>query len=263
MSTPARQPSLGVLYVRSVLFWLGFATLIGVFAFLLLLTFPLPLEKRFVLTRAWSALSVHWLRIVCKLDYEVRGLENIPAKAGIVFAKHQSSWETLALNFWFAPQSWVVKRELLWAPVFGWGMYMMDPIAINRRAGHKAVEQLVEQGRDRLGKGRWIIIFPEGTRIAPGKKGRYRLGGAVLAERTGCAVTPVAHNAGEFWPRRKFVKRPGVIQVRIGPPIESQGRTAQEILAEAERWIESEMAAITTLPEHEYGKDPVRGDSGR
>ena len=263
MSAQARQPSLVVLYVRSLLFWLGFIVLIGVFAFVLLLTFPLPLAKRFAITRGWSVSSIHWLRIVCKLDYEVHGLENVPEQAGIVFAKHQSTWETLALNLWFTPQSWVVKRELLWVPVFGWGMYMMETIALNRGAGRKAIDQLVEQGRDRLGKGRWIIIFPEGTRVAPGKTGRYRIGGAVLAERTGYPVTPVAHNAGEFWPRRKFIKRPGIIQVRIGPPIESRGRTAQEILAEAERWIESEMAAITTLPEHEYGKQPVRGASGR
>ncbi len=156
------------------------------------------------------------MRIICKLSYEVQGVENIGAQPGIVFAKHQSTWETLTLNFWFTPQSWVVKRELLWAPIFGWGMYMMNPIALDRGAGKKAIEQLVEQGRERLEKGRWIIIFPEGTRIAPGKKGRYRIGGAILAERTGYAVTPVAHNAGEFWPRRQFIKKPGVIQVRIG-----------------------------------------------
>lgn len=263
MSEPVKQPSIAALYVRSLVFWLGFASLILVFAFLLLLSLPFPLEKRFMLTGAWSRLSIHWLRLVCRLDYEIQGIENIPREPGIVFAKHQSTWETLTLNFWFTPQAWVVKRELLWVPIFGWGMFIMKPIALNRRAGRKAVDQLVEQGRDRMDEGRWIIIFPEGTRIAPGKKGRYRIGGAVLAERTGRAVTPVAHNAGEFWPRRKFVKKPGRIQVRIGPPIESRGRTAQEILAEAESWIESQMAAITTLPEHEYGKDPARSDSGR
>jgi 1-acyl-sn-glycerol-3-phosphate acyltransferase len=248
-----RQPSRALLYVRSALFWAGFALLIGIFAVLLLLSFPFPLEKRFVLTRAWSTLTIRWLGSVCKLHYEVQGRENIPRQPGIVFSKHQSTWETLTLNFWFTPQSWVVKRELLWVPVFGWGMYMMHPIALNRGASKKAVEQLVEQGRERLEKGQWIIIFPEGTRIAPGKTGRYRIGGAVLAERTGCPVTPVAHNAGEFWPRRNFIKKPGVIQVRIGPPINSANRTAQEILAEAEHWIETQMADITSLKEHEYG----------
>jgi 1-acyl-sn-glycerol-3-phosphate acyltransferase len=252
------EPARPVLYLRSFLFWIVFALLIVLFALLLMLSFPLPLNKRFLITRAWSTLTIAWLAITCKLRYEVKGRENIGPGPGIVFAKHQSTWETLTLNFWFTPQSWVVKRELLWAPIFGWGMYMMEPIALNRGAGKRAVEQLIEQGRDRLEKGRWIIVFPEGTRIAPGKKGRYRIGGALLAERTGYPVTPVAHNAGEFWPRRQFIKKPGIIEVRIGPPIETKHKTAQQILSEAEQWIESQMVSITTLQQHEYGKDPVK-----
>jgi len=231
-----------------------FALLITLFATLLVLSFPFPLEKRFALTRAWSTLAIWWLRVTCNLRYEVTGQENIPEQPGIVFSKHQSTWETLTLNFWFTPQSWVIKQELLWAPIFGWGAYMMDPIALNRGAGKKAIKQLVEKGRERLEKGRWIIVFPEGTRIAPGKTGRYKIGGAVLAERTGYAVTPVAHNAGEYWPRRKFIKRPGVIQVRIGPPIDTKNKSAQQIMSEAETWIETEMVTITTLKNHQYGK---------
>lgn len=254
MSADDQQPATPILYLRSFLFWLGFATLILFFATLLVLSFPFPLEKRFALTRAWSKTTIWWLRITCNLRYEVQGTENIPKdRAGIIFAKHQSTWETLTLNFWFEKQSWVVKRELLWVPVFGWGMYMMNPIALNRSAGRKAIDQLVEQGRERLQQGNWIIIFPEGTRIAPGKKGRYRLGGAVLAERTGYPVIPIAHNAGEYWPRRKFIKRPGVIQVRIGLPIPTENKTAQDILNEAETWIETEMTKITVLRKHEYG----------
>jgi len=244
----ADQQSAGlVLYLRSVLFWLGFATFTLVFSFLLLLSFPFPLEKRFMLTRAWSTATIWWLRISCNLGYEVRGMENIPDKAGIIFAKHQSTWETLILNFCFEKQSWVVKRELLWVPIFGWGMFMMHPIALNRGAGKKAVDQLVAQGRQRLEEGNWIVIFPEGTRTAPGAKARYRIGGAILAERTGASITPVAHNAGEYWPRRSFIKWPGVIKIRIGPSIETTNKSAQQILAEAEHWIESEMARITTL----------------
>jgi 1-acyl-sn-glycerol-3-phosphate acyltransferase len=251
------QSARPALFLRSLLFWVVFGLLIVVFAFLLILSFPVPFNKRFLLTRAWSTLTIAWLAITCKLRYEVKGLENIGPGPGIVLAKHQSTWETLTLNFWFTPQSWVVKRELLWAPIFGWGMYMMEPIALNRGAGKKAVEQLIEQGRDRLEKGRWIIVFPEGTRTAPGKKGRYRIGGALLAERTGYPVTPVAHNAGEFWPRRQFLKKPGTIQVRIGPPIETGNKTAQQILSEAEQWIESQMVSITTLQQHEYDKEAV------
>ncbi len=245
------------LYLRSFIFWIVFALLIVIFATLLLLSFPFPLEIRFLLTGTWSRLVLWWLQLTCNLRYEIKGTENIPVKPGIVFSKHQSTWETLSLNLWFPVQSWVVKRELLWVPVFGWGACMMHPIALNRGAGRKAVDQLVRQGRERLEKGHWILIFPEGTRIAPGKTGRYRIGGASLAEATGYPVTPIAHNAGEYWPRRKFVKRPGVIQVRIGPAIETKNKSAPVILAEAKRWIETEMATITTLEHHEYGlNDP-------
>ena len=254
MTVKEKTPPAALLYLRSFVFWIVFAFLIVFFAIVLTLSFPLPFNKRFHVTRAWSTLTIGWLRLTCKLRYEVEGLENIHDNVGIVFSKHQSTWETLTLNFWFSPQSWVVKRELLWAPVFGWGVRMMDPIALDRGAGKKAIEQLVEQGRERLDKGRWIIIFPEGTRIAPGRKGRYRIGGGILAERTGYPVTPVAHNAGEFWPRRKFVKMPGVIRISIGPPIESGGKKAQQIMDEAEAWIENEMVRITTLSEHSYGK---------
>lgn len=253
-TSSTEQPSLPLLYLRSFLFWSGFALLILVFAALLILSTPLPLERRFILTRGWSKLTIYWLGVTCKLYHKVQGLENIGTGPGIVFSKHQSSWETLSLSLWFRRSSWVVKRELLWIPIFGWGMYIMKPIALNRGAGRKAVDQLVKQGLERLKDGLWVIIFPEGTRIAPGKTGRYRIGGAVLAERSGCPVIPVAHNAGEFWPRRGFVKQPGVINIHIGPPIESEGKKAQQILGEAQQWIESEMARITTLKEHEYGK---------
>jgi 1-acyl-sn-glycerol-3-phosphate acyltransferase len=251
------QPPAGTvsLYLRSLAFWFVFALLILVFATLLMLSFPFPLEKRFLLTQRWSRLVLWWLKVTCKLDYAVEGTENIPDKPGIVFCKHQSTWETTALNLWFTPQSWVIKRELLWIPIFGWGARMMKPIALDRGAGRKAVEQLLREGREHLHSGRWILVFPEGTRIAAGKTGRYRIGGASLAEFTGAPVTPVAHNAGEYWPRRGLVKHPGVIRVRIGPAIETKNKSAAQILAESKQWIETEMAAITTLQDHHYGVD--------
>ncbi len=250
-----QQPGLPILYLRSFAFWIVFAAMIPVFAIALMLSFPFPFEKRFAVTRLWSRTTIAWLAFTCKLHYEVQGTENIPATPGIIFSKHQSTWETLTLNFWFTPQSWVLKRELLWLPFFGWGAYMMQPIALNRSAGKKAIEQLVEQGCDRLHKGRWIIVFPEGTRTAPGTRTRYRIGGAVLAERSGYPVTPVAHNAGEYWPRNSFIKKPGTIQVRIGAPIETAGKRAQEILAEAENWIETETSRISTLQAPDQDQD--------
>jgi len=244
----ARRPPTAVLFVRSVLFWAGFALATIVYATLSLLTVPFTFDQRYAFMSSWAHLSLWWLETTCKLTCRVEGAENIPSGAGIVFAKHQSTWETLALKRWFKPESWVLKKELLSVPFFGWGARLMEPIALDRRAGKKAVDQLIEQGRDRLAKGRWVIIFPEGTRIAPGHKGRYKIGGGLLAEATGAPVVPVAHNAGEFWPRRGFIKQPGIIEVHIGAPIFPSGRSAMEIVAEAEAWIEARMGEITHAP---------------
>ena len=138
----------------------------------------------------------------------------------------------------------MLKRELLWIPVFGWGLALMRPIAIDRKSGRRAVKQVVRQGLRRLAEGCWVVIFPEGTRVAPGRRLRYRLGGAVLAEESGFPVVPVAHNAGEYWPRRSFLKRPGTIRVVIGAPIQSESRTAPDIIRQVEDWIEGTMERI-------------------
>ena len=203
----------------------------------------------FLQTLAWTGflLSSRSEAVTCKLTYEVRGSENITDQPGIVFAKHQSTWETVALQKIFPLQVWVAKRELMWIPFFGWGLSLMKCIAIKRGTGRAAVKQLVTQGKARLAEGIWIVIFPEGTRIRAGEKGRYRIGAAVLAEHSGHSIVPVAHNAGEYWPRRSFLKYPGVIQVRIGAPISPAGKTAQEILDTAADWIETQMDEITTL----------------
>ena len=235
-----------VLYLRATAFWLVFTSTTLVAAILVVLMFPLSLESRRSFVNAYVRFILRWLRITCKLDYELQGLENIPPDTCIVFSKHQSTWETYALQIIFPAQIWVAKRELLWIPFFGWGLALMKPIALNRGSGRAAVEQLVRQGTERLAEGLWVILFPEGTRVPPGKSGRYKIGGAVLAERSGYPVIPVAHNAGEYWPRRSFIKYPGTIQVRIGPAISPAGKTAQEILQESSSWIESKMTEITT-----------------
>jgi 1-acyl-sn-glycerol-3-phosphate acyltransferase len=177
----------------------------------------------------------------------VRGTENIPDTAGIVFSKHQSMWETIALQSIFPHQVWVAKQELKWLPFFGWGLWLMKTIFIKRGTGRAAVQQLVSQGKQRLDEGIWVVIFPEGTRVPPGTRGRYRIGGAVLAEKTGYPIVPLAHNSGEYWPRRSFIKHPGTIQVRVGAPISTRGKTAQQLLDEASGWIEARMDEITTL----------------
>lgn len=241
-----RQPSASGLMIRSLLFNLGLWGSIGIFVPMVLLATPFPFAWRSRLARTWAAVNLWWLRVTCRLSYHVEGLENIPEQPGIVMAKHQSAWETITLQTLFSPQVWVLKRELLRLPVFGWGLASMRPIAIDRSAGRAAVQQVVDQGIQRLKDGLWVIIFPEGTRTAPGHRGKYRIGGAILAEQSGYPVVPVAHNAGEFWSRKAFSKYPGVIQVVIGPPIPSKGRSATEIIREVEDWIEQNVTRIST-----------------
>jgi len=178
------------------------------------------------------------------LRYQVVGAKNIPKTPSIVLSKHQSAWETLAFQEIFPPQVWVLKKELLMIPFFGWGLAMTSPIAIDRKSGKKALEQIVEQGIDRLQQGFWVVVFPEGTRIAPGSRGKYRVGGAWLATHTGYNVVPVAHNAGEFWGRNSFVKKPGTITVSIGRPIDPTGMEANDLNAQVEHWIETEVRRI-------------------
>jgi len=241
------DPSGLILWLRSLAFWIVFPVSLVVFAILLMFAFPFSISTRWALLQYWVHFILWWLNVTCKLTHEVQGMEHLPAEAAIVFAKHQSTWETIALQQIFPLQVWVAKRELMWIPFFGWGLALMKCIHIKRGSGRAAVNQLVTQGKARMDEGIWVVIFPEGTRIPAGEKSRYRIGGAVLAEQTGRSIVPVAHNAGEYWPRRSFIKRPGVIQVRIGAPISPAGKTAQQLLNEASGWIEDRMAEITTL----------------
>ncbi len=174
------------------------------------------------------------------------GLENLPNTPSVILSKHQSAWETIAFQTIFPPQAWVLKRELLWIPFFGWGLAATRPIAIDRSQGVRALDSVVKQGIQRIEEGRWVVVFPEGTRTAPGEKGRYNPGGAMLASKAQVPVVPVAHNAGEFWPRRGFIKKPGTITVSIGPPIETKGRKAKQINAEAEAWTENEVEQLAS-----------------
>lgn len=223
------------------------------FALISLATFPLsPLNRYRVISR-WSVIMIYLLRVVCGIHYRVQGAEHIPSTPAVILSKHQSAWETLALQIIFPPQVWVLKRELLLVPFFGWGLAMTSPIAINRKSGKVALEQIVEQGRDRLQKGFCVVVFPEGTRIAPGERGKYRIGGAWLATHTRTPVIPVAHNAGEFWGKNSFLKLPGTISIHIGAPISPEGLKPEELNAKVEAWIESEMQIISQ-------KKQARGD---
>lgn len=237
-----------MIYLRSLCFSIGsiLATIIvgglGVF------TFPFPFRMRYGFIRLWALFNLWWLQTTCKINYQIEGQNNISGSNGIIFCKHQSTWETLALQRIFPPQVWILKRELLWVPLFGWSLAMLKPIAIDRSSGRRAVKEIIEQGIQRLKQGLWVVVFPEGTRIAPGARRKFGVGGAILAENSRYPVIPVAHNAGEFWPRKGFLKHPGTIRVRIGAPIDTSGKTAEEINQEAESWIESAMQEISTIP---------------
>ena len=229
---------------RSVLFNLLLWGSVIIYAPLSLLTAVLPFPVRYRIIRQWARWQVVLLKVLCRLDYRVEGREHLPAGAAIIFSKHQSAWETIVYQEIFPQQTWVLKRELLWIPFFGWALALLRPIAIDRGSGGKAIEQVVAQGRDRLHSGIWVVVFPEGTRVAPGTRRRYGIGGAMLAAETGYPVVPVAHNAGSFWPRRGFFKRPGTVRVVIGPAIEARGKTAEEIRDLAETWIENKMREL-------------------
>jgi 1-acyl-sn-glycerol-3-phosphate acyltransferase len=203
-----------------------------------------PFPRRFVLARLWASVLLKVLGWTCGLSHTVEGRENLPAGNHVALWKHSSSWETIAMNVIFPRQVWVLKRELQWIPIVGWGIRMLHAIAIDRRQGHVAVGQVVEQGEQRLAEGDWVTIFPEGTRMAPGETRKYGVSGALLASQTGKLIVPVAHNAGYYWPRRGLRKKRGLIRVVIGPPIECAGRDPREINEQAQHWIEAEVAKI-------------------
>ena len=233
--------------VRGLLFYLGLVVSVVIWALVSLPAFPLPLRWRYWWITRWCGFVGIMLRVIGGIRVELEGLEHRPEHPGVVLAKHQSAWETLNLLPVFYPQSWVLKRELLRIPVFGWGLARLDPIAIDRAAGREALRQVIDQGGRKLEAGRWVVVFPEGTRVRPGQRGRYQQGGALLACRAGVAVTPVAHNAGEHWPRRGLRIRPGVIRVRIGPAIPTLGRSPAAVTQDTETWIESQMADLSDV----------------
>ena len=230
--------------LRSALFALFQLVVTPFYALIALATFPLAPLARYRVISGWARLNVAAARLICGIRYRVIGAENIPAEPCIILAKHQSAWETLAFQVVLPPHVWVLKRELLRVPFFGWGLAMLSPIAIDRASGTRALKQTLEQGRERLHNGFSIMIFPEGTRIPTGARGRYHPGGAWLAIKTGVPVLPVAHNAGECWRRNAFLKHPGMITVSIGAPIPPRGLEANELIAQVENWIEREMRRL-------------------
>ncbi len=230
--------------LRSLLFTTFLFVSTFLYALAVLALAWMPAEKLYGVARSWSCVQMWVLEKLCGLSYSVEGREHIPPGAHVSMWKHSSAWETIAQASIFPPQAWVLKRELMWIPMVGWAVRCLKPIAINRKAGATAVNQVVEQGKQRLAAGMWILIFPEGTRVAPGESRKYGISGALLASRAACKIVPVAHNAGSYWPRRGWVKRPGVIRVRIGPAIDAAGRDPRELNEQVRAWIEAQIKVL-------------------
>ena len=234
-----------ILFLRSVSFYIGQIVCTILIAPIGIIAFPLDFKKRYYLISQWAVFNLWWLKICCNIRYKVEGRRNIPNEPCIVMCKHQSAFETLALQRIFIPQVWILKKELLKIPIYGWGLASMQPIAIDRNSTIKSFRQIVDQGCERIKRGFWIIIFPEGTRVATNKSKKYLPGGGMLSEKSGANVVPVAHNAGELWPRNSIIKKPGLITIVIGPVISPKGKNAKEITKEVENWIEKTVENIT------------------
>jgi 1-acyl-sn-glycerol-3-phosphate acyltransferase len=232
--------------LRSLLFALFQFIVTPIYAILVLLTFWLPRVPRFKFITGWCWINLAAARLICGIRHRVLGRENIPPRDAphIVMSKHSSTWETLALNFLFPPLAFVAKKELLSIPFFGWAFTLASPITIDRKAGKDAMQQIAEQGRERLQQRFWIVVYPEGTRIRAGTRARYKSGGARLAIALGVPIVPVAHNAGYLWPKGVLGKRPGTVTVSIGPPIRPEGKDMQRLTNEVETWIEDEVARL-------------------
>jgi 1-acyl-sn-glycerol-3-phosphate acyltransferase len=209
----------------------------------------LPWKGRFWMAGVMTHVVFFALKWLCGLTFTVEGRENLPPGNHVIFMKHSSTWETYGIMILFPPLVWVMKREILWIPFVGWGCLLARCIAIDRKAGATAVNQVLVQGKSRLERlGAWILVFPEGTRMAAGETRRYGSSGTLLAAQEHRKIVPVAHNAGYFWPRRGVRKRRGVIRVIIGPAIEAAGRDVRAVNEEIQTWIETHVVAPTGDP---------------
>ncbi len=232
-------------YLGSIVLAIYLIISVPVFAFAILICTAFSFSIRYRISTCWSAILLWLCKTFCKLDHKIEGLENLPKdQAYIVLSKHQSAWETIAFRMILPNHTFVLQRSLTWIPFFGWALATMKPISINRADQTNALRALVKQGKERLSEGMVVIIFPEGTRTAPGEIKKFNAGGALLAQQTGSPVIPIAHNAGKFWPRYSFFKYPGTITVKIGPAIETQGIKAKEINSMTENWIKQAMSEI-------------------
>ena len=237
-----------MLYLRSMFYSLVVVAYTPVFCTLCLLLAFLPRRSRYRVITGWAHTVIPLAQLLCGVSHRVEGIEHLPERPAVIMSNHRSAWETIAFQLIFPPQVYVLKRELLWVPFFGWALALMSPIAINRSRGTSALREVVRIGIQRLAAGFWVVVFPEGTRVRPGEQRKFKLGGAMLAVEAGAPIVPVAHNAGAMWPPSNFPIRSGLITVRIGPAIETRGRDPQQVNADVQAWIESQLATLEAAP---------------
>ena len=225
-----------MLFLRSLLYFIGsiisliVITLCGLFLVIL----PYSYRQRFLSN--WAIFCIWWLKISLNITTDVKGSENINSSPSVIISNHQSTWETLAFQTIFPAHTWVLKQELLWFPVFGWSLALLKPIVINRGDKLNAIKKVIKQGSERLSQGISVVVFPEGTRQTYKHLGDYQNGAAAIAKKSGHDIIPVYHNAGKFWPKGSFIKKPGVITVVIGKPISSSFLTSSELTKEVRNW---------------------------
>jgi 1-acyl-sn-glycerol-3-phosphate acyltransferase len=226
------------IYLGSAAFLAGSLVATFFIAPVVLICAVFPFSVRYNIGRSWAGAVLKMAETCCGIRYEVEGLEHINTNsAAVVLSNHQSAWETIAFRYFLPPQTSLFKQSLLWIPFWGWAMATLKPIAIDRNSKNSALRKLISRGTEALKEGLWVVVFPEGTRMPADKMGSFSAGGAMLAQKSGYPVIPVAHNAGQYWPRYSFLKYPGTIKVKIGPYIESKGRKAADVNKEAEDWV--------------------------
>ncbi len=239
--------------IRSLIHMLWMLLTVIPVAFWMLAAAPFASPRHLLASaNGFLACAMHGLRVICGVNWRVTGMENLPGLdaqgkvlPAVLLVKHQSTLETFLMPLIMPrPLAYVFKKEILLIPFFGWGIGRLEMIHIDRKLGKQAFQKVAEQGRELLGKGTWVIMFPEGTRIPRGKAGQYKSGGTRLAIETGVPVVPVAVTSAKCWPRKAFVKLPGMVDVSIGKPIPSQGRTPDELMVEVQAWIEAEMRRL-------------------
>ncbi len=233
-----------MLFLRSLIYFLGSTLVLSALVAIALALFFTPVKVRYAILSKWSLFCMWWLRVTLNIKLNVIGKENIPDTACVIISNHQSTWETLGLQTIFPHQTWVLKQELQWIPIFGWGLSLLKPIIINRGEKLKALKKVIKQGAARISEDIFVVVFPEGTRQPYGQLGEYQKGGVSIAKKTGCDISPVCHNAGKLWPKGSFVKNPGTITVVIGKPIAVAGKSATQLTNEVRDWTKAQSKSV-------------------